>query len=55
MSRTWLFLLLFPACWWYLNHMYGKIHGKRLKTRYAWASQGALLFAMRLKAWERAS
>lgn len=52
-AMIWLVLLIFPVMWWNLNGLYAKIHGHRLQTRYAWASQGALLFARRLPYWER--
>lgn len=52
-TTAWLFLLLFPIAWWWMNGFYSKIHGRRLKTRYAWASHGALLWAMRIRKWER--
>lgn len=50
----WLVLLIFPVIWWWCNNMYEGIYGCRLKTQYAWASHGALLFGFRLrKDWEK--
>lgn len=50
---AWSIVLLYPIAWWCLNHRYAQIYGSRLKTRWAWASPGALLFRVRMPRWER--
>lgn len=54
MSWAWLFLLVFPITWIWMNEVfYKKIWGRRLKWRYIWAVHGALLATKRLISWEQ--